>query len=397
MVSDPRKVARSTPYTVHGGVAAEDIAPDSTVLQIICPELLPHTAFGTVAAGIATGNVTLKNRDGGAISSPVNTANHIVATWEGATNTRYPPMIRKGEPVEVYKVGDQDKFYWKSTGRGRSFRTTDRAVMEVGATDPTKPGVDKDDTNTYSGYLDSHNKKVGFKTSTVNGEACAFTMEADLAAGTFYISDNGSDPGNRIFLDTGSKSGVPVFQVNLASGAALKFEGDNGFIKIPKKFEISAGERIVMNSPIIAFNLTTVGTFIINAANIAINASKDIMMSASNTVGISAVSTKIAGVLIAATVRAVTVVKGAFGTPYAPVSVARPEETDPVIPINTADTDVSGSGDRTACAAEQFEASMHSITSAFTEINAKIGVPSVGSSLTDLGNQSYMHSVKGDS
>lgn len=342
MDNQVKKAIRTTPYSTFNGVAAEDLTADSIILKIICPELLPNASFGTVGAGITEGSINLQDRDGNPIATSITTSNHLVATWQGDSNTRYPPRVRKGEPVEVYRVGNQDKFYWRTTGRGREFRTTDRVYMEVAAVDPTKPGTAKDDTNTYSAYLDSENKRVGIKTSKANKEAVAFSMEADLKAGTFHISDDGEDPGNRVFLDTGAVSGVPAFHVNLISGTTIKMEGDNIFIKIPGKFEIDAGERVVINSPIIVFNLEKVGDFIINAAKVAINTSKDFIITAANVVGINSISTKISGVLIAASLRAATAIKAGAGSNYEPITISRPQESSVEGGSNNADTDLSG-------------------------------------------------------
>lgn len=341
-MNTPKEVIKSNPYSVHRGVAAEDIEPNSVILKIICPELIPGTSFGTLGAGITEGNVKLKDRDDKPISATIKNANHLVATWEGQTNVRYPPMVRKGEPVEVYKSGDQDKFYWRTKGQGRDFRKTDRIVIEVGASDPNKPSTAKDDTNTYSAYLDSHNKKVGLKTSSNNGEVAAFSMEADLAEGTFHITDNGQDPGNRIFMDTGAKSGVPVFQVNTSTGLTLKFEGDNLYIKVPGKCIVDAKERIVFNSPITVFNTDKAGTVIVNAMTIAINAGKDAILTAGSVIGLNAQSVKVGGVLITESLRAARAVKAALGSLYKAATIQRPAETPVVNSNNAADTSMIG-------------------------------------------------------
>ena len=347
MDSQIKKPIRTSPYSTFSGVAAEDLDSNSIILKIICPELLPNTSFGTVGAGITEGSISLQDRDGNPIETPITTSNHLVATWEGNSNSRYPPRVRKGEPVEVFKIGNQDKFYWRTTGRGREFRTTDRVYLEVAAIDPTKPGATKDDTNTYSAFLDSENQRVGIKTSKANKEAIAFSMEADLKAGTFHISDDSEDPGNRVFLDTGAVSGVPAFHVNLISGTTFKMEGDNIFVKVPGKYVIDVGDRFVINSPIIVFNLEKVGDFIINTANVAINTSKDFIITAANVVGINSISTKISGMLIAASLRTATAIKASAGSNYEPITISRPQESSVEGGSNNADTDLSGLSYRT--------------------------------------------------
>lgn len=340
-MSDVTRTTRGAPYLRLEGAAAEDIEEESVTLLVICPELLPQTTTGTVGAGISTNTGTLTDRDGNAISTKVTTSNHVVATWSGQSGVRYPPKIRKGEPVEIYKFAGQDKFYWKATGRGRDYRTTDRVVMEIGASDPTKFGSEKTDDNTYTAYLDSVGKKVGMKTSQANGEVMSFSMEADLAKGTFHLTDNGEEPATRMFFDTGKVSGVSCFQVNLPSGAVLKFEGDNAFIKVPKNLQIDAGERIIFNSPITIFNVEKVGAFIVNAANIALNGVKSIV-AVTKALGFNAASSVFKGVLVAGDARISNAVKGGAGSGYTPVEVQRPAETPASNPGNSPDTSTSG-------------------------------------------------------
>jgi hypothetical protein len=331
----------TTPTTVYSGVAAADLAPDSTVLEIICPGITPGALEGTLDKGITTNTISLKDRTGAPITGTVTSSNHIVATWAGESNQRYPPLVRKGEPVKVERVADQDKFTWRATGSGRSFRTTDRVHFEVGATDPTKPGVEKDDTNTYSACLDSHNKVISVKSAKANGEACAFNMTADLAAGTFFVSDDTAGPGNRIYLDTGTKSGSPVFQVNISDGTAIKFQNGNIFVSAPKGVFISSKERIVFDSPLTVMNLSKAGAVIINAANIALNAASGAVITAGGVFGVNAAASKIAGMLATAALRVSSFAHGGVGGAYQPVSVGDPSTGSAVTPSNVSDEDTS--------------------------------------------------------
>lgn len=337
MINTPTRV---TPRLEYEGFAAEDLEVDSTVLKVICPELLPNSASGTLAAGITTGTVKLANRDGVPINVNTTTSNHIVATWGGSSNQRTPPMVRKGEPVTLYKVANQDKFYWNTTGKGRDFRKTDRVQFEVSAIGDSSPVGEKNDTNTYSAYLDSVAQKVGFKTSQANGEASSFSVEADLKNGTFHLSDNNPETKNRIFLDSGAVSGVPVLQLNLSSGATIKMQGDDIFIKVPKKLIIDAGDRIIINSPLTIFNMSQVGAVIMNAATVTVNAAKDFVTTAS-AIGLNG-ATKVGGVLVSASARIANLVKGPAGGNYTGATVARPEDTPVSSTNNSPDTSMTG-------------------------------------------------------
>lgn len=333
--------SRNVPKLVYEGTAAEDIEENSIILKVICPELTPHAVLGSVGAGITKSNTQLQDRDGTPINVPVTTANHIVASWESGSNQRYPPMIRKGEPVEVYQVANQDKYKWRTSGQGREFRKTDRIAFEIGAMPQDSQGGEKTDENTYSAYLDSVNQKMGLRSSKANGEAVAFSCEFDLKAGTMTISDDSASPGNRLHLDSGVVSGSPTFQVNLSTGTTLKFEGENGMITVPKKLLINAGERIVFNSPLTVFNLSKVGSVIVNAANVVLNGAKDVIVSG-GVFGVNAAASKITGVLVAAAARIDSLKKGSAGSAYTATTINRPEESPVVNGSNTPDTDMSG-------------------------------------------------------
>jgi hypothetical protein len=334
-------VAHTNTKTVYEGVAAEDLARDAVDLKVTLPQITPGAASGTLSAGITTASVNIQDRDGNKIAANITSANHVVATWEGESNLRYPPLVRQGEPVEVYKKADQDKYYWKTTGLGRTFRKTDRVHIEVGATSDSSPGQIKDDTNTYSAGLDSDQGKVFMKTSKANGEACAFSLEANTKDGTFHLSDDtasGSNPGNRIYMDTGTKSGTPLFQVNLSSGIVLQFQNQDCLIKVPRNMMLQSQGRIVFDSPIIVFNTKKVGTVIINAGSIAINSARDIILTAAGVFGLAAAASKISGVLVAASVRLSGLFKGSSGSSYTPVTISDPTSSQAVLPNNPADT-----------------------------------------------------------
>lgn len=333
--------ARTTSRIYHEATAAEDLKPDQIALAVICPDLLPTSVSGTLGAGISNSVTKLSDRDGSPITVPVTSSNHIVATWEGASNSRYAPLVRKGESVEIYQVANQDKWYWRPDGRGRNYRTTDRQYMEVPAMDPSKPGGEKDDSNSYSAWIDSDGKTFGVRTSMANGEATAFSIMGNTEDGTFHISDSSEDPGNRVYMDTGVKSGTPVFQVNLSTGLTFKMEGEDIYISVPKRMVVTCGDRLIFNAPLTILNTQKVGAIIINAASIALNGAKETIITGA-VAGFNTASTKISGVLAAGSARIATLVKGALGGDYSAASVDRALDTPPRTPSNSPDTGMSG-------------------------------------------------------
>lgn len=304
-------------YKFEQGIAVEDLADDSIILKIASPHMTPGAFKGTLGSGITELNIFLKDRDGNPIQTTATTANHIVASWEGGSNVKYPPLVRKGEPVEYYKVGDQDKYYWRATGRGKVFRKTDRVYIEVPATDPSKDtSEEKDETNTYSAYLDSDQKRVGFKTSKKNGEVVAMVMEADLEKGTLIISDDSGGPNNRIFLDTGKVSGTPVIQFNLNNGSMVKMEGEDLIMKVKGRIAIKSEDRIILDAPLVLLNIQKVGSVVINAASVYLNAAADIISSAGGVLGLNAAATKVSGFFAAGAARLESLTKGPSGSEY---------------------------------------------------------------------------------
>ena len=330
--------SRTSPYTVYAGVAADDLSSDNQELRVNSPDLTPDVIGGGIGAGITKSITTLKDRDGNTISAQTNTANHVVATWEGSSNSTVPPMVRRGEPVEVFRRSNQDKWYWRATGRGSAFRTTDRIYMHVAATDPTKPGEERTDDNSYHLYADSDKGLIGFKSSAVNGEACRFTGEVNTKSGTFVISDDSTSPGNRIVLKSGVGGDAPFCQINLSSGITLKLEGDNFYLDVPGSININAKNRILFNSPIIAIGITAATDIIINGASVAINSAKDVVLNATRAIGINAVATKVGGAFVMGQARVAALFKGSAGSDYTPATLSDPISGSVSEPSNSPDT-----------------------------------------------------------
>lgn len=413
-MSQPQVAAKQTPYTVYPATAAADIEEDSQVLMVICPDLLPHSTAGDVVGGSVTSSINIATPSGTKSQADATFVNYLTATWEGISGHRYPPMVRRGEPIEVYKLANQDKLYWRASGRGRNYRTTDRMYVEISATATNSPNPntntsstpdgEKNDDTTYSFYMDSIAKKIGFKTSMVNGETNQFSGEFDLAAGTWSITDNssvtkaddGSSVGNRIYMDTGSVSGIPVFQVNIASGATLKFQKDDCYIKIPKKCFVDIGERLVYNSPLTYINNTAAGYIFVNAKNVVVSVAKDITATIGGVLGISAPNTKLSGNFIAANIRAVSFITGVVGAIYKSSICSNPSFDNVTEASNVADTNFTGSGNRHAAASEQLVSFSNLVTSLFNEVKSKVGAPADTSGLNPIATASKIDNVQGD-
>lgn len=397
-MSEPEHLTRGNSYTVYDAVAAKDIVRDSMVLYVICPELMPHATLGDLAPGKQDTTVTVTGRAGTPVNTKVTTANYLEATWDGADFTRYPPMIRAGEPVEVFYRKDQDKLSWRSTPHGRMNRTTDRLCLEISAS-PDNKGASKTDNATYSLEMNSIDQTFNFRSSVANGEACGFRVGMDMKKGTWFSTDNQdeneNENSNRVFMDTGAKSGTPVYQVNLKSGISARMVGKDFYLKVPGKAFVDIADRLVVNTPLFVFNPTVAGNVIANVANIGLTAAKDVVFNIGGVFGVNTTSAKFSGMVVTQTIRSTMFLYGAVSTLFKPMSIKNVNLGDPQPGGNSADTDASGPGDKTAISSDSVIACMETISSAFTSIMGKIGVPSGTDSLVNTAKNGILNKLKG--
>lgn len=397
-MSGGERLTHSSPYSVYQGVAAADIELDSMLLYVICPELMPHTTTSDLAPGKTTGTITTTGRSGAPINTKITTANHLEATWDGADFMRYPPMIRKGEPVEVFQRLDQDKLSWRSSPYGRMSRKTDRLCFEVSATGENMDAA-KTDSGSYSVELNSINQTLSVRTSTANGEATGFRLGVDMKKGTWFATDNQdenvADTANRVFMDTGAVSKTPTYQINLNSGIAVRMVKKDMHVTIPGKLFINIADRMVLNVPLMVLNPEKPGNIIANVIGLSIKATKDVVLTASGVLGVNVASSKFSGIVVANGFRGLNFVTGAVGSLFNGVSIGNVPQGTPVDGKNSPDTDVSGSGDKTSISSDSMIDAMGKIASAFDQVKSKIGVPGDMSSLITTAKNGILNSLKG--
>ena len=397
-MSDMERLNHGNPYTVYRGIAAQDLVRDSKLLYVICPELLPHSVYGDLAPGKEKATLSTKGRDGTQINTNITSANHLEATWAGESFLRYPPMIKKNEPVEIFHNMDDEKLYWRTSPFGQSSRTTDRLCFTVSAS-PTNTDPSKTDAQSYSAEINTIDQTIEFRTSQANGEAAKFRFKADMKKGLWYSTDGASeedvDTANRVFMDTGATSGHPCYQFNLKTGVCLQMLDKDLHIKVPGKFFIDVTDRTIFNTPLFLFNPTGGGNIIANMENITVNVAKDVIAAIGGVFGVTASSTKFSGVVIAAAFRGLDFIYGAVGGLYAGMTINNETVGDPKIPDNDSDTDISGEGDKTTISSDSVISCMSSIADAFSEVTSAVGVPGSMSSLVSTAKAGILKHIKG--
>lgn len=353
-MAEAERLNHGNSYTVYPAIVARDIERDSPLVYFICPELMPHSLTGDLAPGKQAATVSTLGRNGQTINTQITSANYLEATWEGQDFVRYPPMVRKGEQIEVYRRANQDKWTWRSTAFGRMTRTTDRLCFEVSASG-TNTEASKTDNATYSVEFNSIDQTIDIRTSNANGEATPFRFGADLKKGIWFATDNQDinedETSNRVFMDTGVVSGNPTYQINLNTGIMLRFLKKDMELKIPGKALINISDRCIVGSPLFIVNPDTAGAVIGNFTSIGLKIATDFVADIGNVFGINAKSAKFAGPVIASGFRGAQFMYGLVNATYKAMTVSNANVGSPISPSNSADTDTSGNGDKALIAA----------------------------------------------
>lgn len=117
--------------------------------------------------------------------------------WIGAEGRATAPDVRRGERVNLYQIGDDDRYYWESAGLDWRLRRLETVVFTWSGNPDNN--VPNDESNTYYFEVNTHDKHATFRTTRANGELAAFTAQFNGATGTFTVED---DQGQHIHVDS---------------------------------------------------------------------------------------------------------------------------------------------------------------------------------------------------
>ena len=211
--------AGSTSMHEFHGYAAADKANDSRELYVYCEELLPFLNGEVKAINAKSG---YKVNNGSTKSTgQVTTSNVIKCVYrdESGTGSAYPPLVRKGEQVKIYNVGDTDQWYWSSAGRNDGARRTDTWRQQISAT--LENNADLNEDNSYYIEMDTRNNQhIVISTCTANGEKHSYKFIIDAAASTVIISD---EIGNSLLME----SETPKVTLKNSANSMIELNGKN--------------------------------------------------------------------------------------------------------------------------------------------------------------------------
>lgn len=179
------------------GYAATDKAEGSRELNVYVAELLPFVQ-GEFNATEIDNEIKTKYKDE-EYTSNLTATNTIKCIYRDDNSiTTFPPEVRRGEEVIVYCYGDNNTYYWKSTGRNENSRRTDTKRIGISA-DLSNNGELTDD-NTYFIELDTRkNHWIKLSTSNADGEKYRYNFVINAGGGWCMLAD---DQGNQFYLET---------------------------------------------------------------------------------------------------------------------------------------------------------------------------------------------------
>lgn len=375
------------------GYVLEDKAKDTDQVKVLPVEDLPGAVDGTVAPGTTSSSVSTKDSSGTTTTANVTTTNFITATFLGDTNKPYPPMVVAGEKVWVYQLFAADKYYWSAAGRDQSLRGLDRYRIEVSGLDHKVKGnanVQKTDLNTYFIDFDSITGAITIGTSAANGEKASWRFRFDGAKGIATWTDAKKDP-NTIIIDSVNDK-IQILNGQLSSVTLNK---KNVEIYAPEDVIIRADRQFILNTPAITVNTedskwARTANMVINVGYLAVNSADSTVVTA-KCIGING-NLKTTGAASFTSVRYQSMCEGAIGAGYNPTKIDY-RSGQPASVGNSPDTDMSGTGNRHACAVEDAVKAAVACDAAFSAITSKIGAPG-GTNIASIMGGGKMNDLK---
>ena len=182
------------------GIVVKDKPKFSDEVEVYIPEQMPYVS-GKIADAKIEHKRTMVDSKGSEKTYEAEAVYTITASWlpDGNDNQITAPDVYKNETVKVFRFGDSDKFFWKTSFREPKLRKQETvATMYSNQKDP-KEEFDK--KSSYWTQVDTRDKKWQLHTSRNDGEKCEYDAEIDTKEGLVTIKD---DLGNKFNIDSGA-------------------------------------------------------------------------------------------------------------------------------------------------------------------------------------------------
>jgi len=210
------------------GIAAANLQVGQTELSVFPSESRTY-ADGEVTDNISDYTTTGVDGNGNNYSEKVTASNAIRAKWLSRNPwLKTPGLVRRGEEVIIWRVGDTDQFYWELMGTSNHLRRRDIMLLVFSNT-IDESATELTAANSVFLEFNTVDKHITLMTPTNDGEKCGYTLQLNYKDSNFSLSDT---LGNGLLLDS-MNSLIELYNM------------DNSTVKIDKtKILIQASEEV---------------------------------------------------------------------------------------------------------------------------------------------------------
>ena len=151
-------------------------------------------------------------------------------------------IVRRGERVNLYQLGDSDTYYWESAGLDLNLRRLE-TVTKMWSGNPKNDNRQPSESTHYMFTVSTHDKHITINTSQANGEPVGWTIQLNTGKGYFVVEDT---DGRVVVMD---RKDDQIMAKNM-TGTFVDLKGDTLF-----------GNAVHGDFKFSDFNVRGVGTF----------------------------------------------------------------------------------------------------------------------------------------
>lgn len=182
------------------------------------------------------------DKDGNAYEVKGTQTRDLECEWMPTEDNRStPPDMRRGELVEIYRVGKTSQYYWRCMGFRNNLRNLEHVVWMFAAS-PDSGGAGGTFEKCYSLVFSPMDGYISINTTKANGEPFAYTLQINTKDGLAGLTD---DVGN--YWEVNSKdSRVKLQNVDKSMVSVEKQWID---LKADKRITFTVGGTVIELTP----------------------------------------------------------------------------------------------------------------------------------------------------
>lgn len=180
------------------GIVAANKALDSDLIEVVPIEEM-NFVDGQLSDNVKPYEASGTDSQGQAYQHSLDTTVSVLAKWipDGISNRATPPDVRRGERIQIWQYGDQDKYYWSTLFYEPDLRKLETVIFTFSNTRDESAKSTPD--TTYYMEVSTHRKHITLHTSKSDGEPFVYDIQLDTANGFLLIKD---DIGNYVQMDS---------------------------------------------------------------------------------------------------------------------------------------------------------------------------------------------------